>query len=63
MSDAELDKELASAGFDVEKERAEAHAFREKLERSVAEGRAKELEARARVRSMRATRRRPPVIV
>jgi hypothetical protein len=40
-SDAELDQELAAAGIDVEKERAEAQAFRRKLEKSAAERRAK----------------------
>jgi hypothetical protein len=40
-SDAELGRELAGAGFDVNEEKAQAQAFRQKLERSVAERRAK----------------------
>ena len=36
LSDAELDAELAAGGFDVAKERAEARAVREDLERRVA---------------------------
>jgi hypothetical protein len=59
MSGEELDKELADAGFDVDEVRADAMAVREKLERSVAERRAKEMEAQARVRSLRPQPNRP----
>jgi hypothetical protein len=60
-SDAELDRELAAAGIDVEKEKAEAQAFRQKLEKSVAERRARlaakgQADARRKPRSLR---RRP----
>ena len=47
------------AGFDVDEVRADAMAVREKLERSVAERRAKEMEAQARVRSLRPQPNRP----
>jgi hypothetical protein len=63
MSPAQLDKELKDAGFDLDDVRADADAFRQKLERSVAERRAKQLEAQARVRSLRPQPRRRPVVV
>jgi hypothetical protein len=68
MTGPELDEELADAGFDVEEVRADANALREKLERSVAERKAKEAAARVPVRSTRpqpvrpASRRVPGVV-
>jgi hypothetical protein len=59
MTGPELDRELADAGFDVAEVRADANAIREKLERSVAERKAKEVEAQARVRSTRPQASRP----
>jgi hypothetical protein len=61
LSDAALDEELAAGGFDVEKERAEARAVVAELERSVVARRAKQLEAGARVRSLRPPSRRRPL--
>jgi len=53
MTGPELDTELAEAGIDPEEVRADANALREKLERSVAERKAKEAAARVSVRSTR----------
>jgi len=61
LSDAAVDEELASAGFDVAKERAEAQAAVDELERGVVARRAKELEAGARARSLRPPSRRRPL--
>jgi hypothetical protein len=61
LSDAALDKELAAGGFDVEKERAEARAVVEELERGVVARRAKQVEAQARVRSLRPPSRQRPL--
>jgi len=60
MTGPELDEELADAGFDVDEVRADANALREKLERSVAERKAKEAAARVPVRSTRPQAVRPP---
>jgi hypothetical protein len=61
MSPAELDAELAAGGFDPEEVKAEALELRRELERRVVARRAGELEAEARVRSMRPAARRRPV--
>ncbi len=61
LSDAALDEELAAGGFDVAKERAEAQAVVDELERGVVARRAKELEAGARARSLRPPSRRRPL--
>lgn len=61
LSDAALDEELAAGGFDVAKERAEAEAVVAELERGVVARRAKQMEADARVRSLRPPSRRRPV--
>ncbi len=56
-------KELAAAGVDVERERAEARAIRAELERNVAvRQKAKEAAALARVRSLRPKRRRTAIV-
>ena len=61
LSDAALDAELGAAGFDADKERAEARAVVEDLERGVVARRAKKLEAGARVRSLRPPSRQRPL--
>ena len=53
LSNDALDAELAAGGFDVEKEKAEARAVVEELERSVVARRAKQVEAKGRVRSLK----------
>ncbi len=63
MTGPELDKELADAGFDLDEVKADANAVRAKLERSVAERRAREVERQARERSLRPPSRRRPVLV
>jgi hypothetical protein len=61
MSDAALDEELAAAGLDPAKERAEAEAVVAELEHRVAARRAKQMEAEARARSLRPPSRRRPL--
>ncbi len=61
LSGTAIDAELAAAGFDVAKERAEAQAVVDELERGVVARRAKELEAGARARSLRPPSRRRPL--
>jgi hypothetical protein len=61
LSDAALDEELAAAGLDPAKERAEAEAVVAELERGVVARRAKQMEAEARVRSLRPPSRRRPL--
>jgi hypothetical protein len=61
MSRSELDAELAEGGFDPEQVKAEALELRRELERRVVAGRAGELEAQARARSVRPAARRRPV--
>ncbi|HEY8088175.1 MAG TPA: hypothetical protein VIF09_10030 [Polyangiaceae bacterium] len=59
----ERKKDLEAAGFDVEELHAKADAVHEQMKRTMVEERAKELETKARVRSLRPPARQRPIVL